>query len=64
DTTHENVIQLIRDLLYMLELVHAVSDGDFGQIEDILSDLACISCVAGSNNYASKILHLLFNIKK
>jgi hypothetical protein len=46
------------------ELVNAVSDGDFGQIEDILPDLACIFQGAGSNNYSTKILHFLLNIKK
>ena len=48
----------------MVELVHAVSDGDFGRIEDILPDLACIFHGAGSNNYVTEILHLLFNIKE
>ncbi|KAF8232784.1 hypothetical protein L208DRAFT_1270506 [Tricholoma matsutake] len=62
--THENIIQLMRDLLYVIELVCAVSDGDFGQIEDILPDLACIFHGTGSNNYATEILHLLFNIKE
>ncbi|KAF8222369.1 hypothetical protein L208DRAFT_1108935, partial [Tricholoma matsutake] len=64
DIMRENIIRLMQDLLYVVELVCAVSDGDFGQIEDILPDLACIFRGAGSNNYATEILHLLFNIKE
>lgn len=30
DTVHENVVHLTHDLLYVIELVKAVSDGDFG----------------------------------
>ncbi|KAF8238030.1 hypothetical protein L208DRAFT_1052357, partial [Tricholoma matsutake] len=55
---------LMQDLLHVVELVHTVSDGDFGQIEDILLILACIFCGTGANNYATEILHLLFNIKE
>jgi hypothetical protein len=64
DTTQENVVRLTRDLLYVVELVGAVSDGDFGRIEDILPDLACIFRGTGSNNYAAEILHFLFNVKE
>lgn len=64
DTVHENVIHLMHELLYVIELVQAVSDGDFGQVEDILPDPACIFHAAGSNNYSTKILHFLFSLKE
>lgn len=64
DVTHDNIIHLTRDLLYVMEFVDAVASGDFGRIEDILPDLACIFRGAGSNNYSTEILHLLFNIKE
>lgn len=64
DTINENIVRLTRDLLYVVELVRAVSDGDFGRVEDILPDLACIFRGAGSNNYSTEILHLLFNLKE
>jgi hypothetical protein len=48
----------------VLELVNAISAGDFGRIEDILPDLACIFRGAGSNNYSTEILHLIFNLKE
>ena len=52
------------DLLYVIELVKAISDGDFGWVEDILPDLACIFHAAGSNNYLTEVLHFLFNLKE
>ena len=64
NVVHENVVRLTRDLLYVIELIDAISSGDFGRIEDILPDLACMFRGAGSNNYSTKILHLLFNIKE
>jgi hypothetical protein len=64
DIVHENVVRLTRDLLYVTELINAISSGDFGRIEDILPDLACMFRGAGSNNYSTEILHFLFNIKE
>lgn len=64
DTSHENIILLTRDLLYITELVNAVQTGDFGRVEDILPTLVCMFRGAGSNNYSTEILHLLFNIKE
>ena len=64
DSVHYNIRLLTRDLLYVLELVHAMSAGDFGRIEDILGNLAMIFRGAGSNNYCSEILHFLYNLKK
>jgi hypothetical protein len=58
------VTLLVRDLIYVMELVDAISCGDFGHIEDILPDLACIFRGAGSNNYSTEILHFLHNIKE
>lgn len=64
DIIHENVTHLTHNLLYVAELVGAVSDSDFGCIEDGLPDLACIFCAAGLNNYSTEILHFLFNLKE
>ncbi|KAF8452793.1 hypothetical protein L210DRAFT_3608609 [Boletus edulis BED1] len=64
DNAHRNFRLFTRDLLYVLELVHATSEGDFGRIEDVLGNLAMIFHGAGSNNYCSEILHFLYNIKK
>ncbi|KAF8221224.1 hypothetical protein L208DRAFT_1329384 [Tricholoma matsutake] len=61
---HENIVRLTRDLTYVYELVHATSAGDFGRIEDILPDLACIFRGAGSNNDSTEILHFLFSLKE
>ena len=64
DIVHDNVVLILRDLLYLLELTSAIQTGDWGRIEDILPALACIFRGAGSKNYSTEILHLLFNIKK
>jgi hypothetical protein len=64
DIVYENVKCLTHDLLYITELVQAVLDGDFSRVEDILPDLACIFYGAGSNNYSTEILYLLFNLKE
>lgn len=64
DSINDNIIILTRDLLYVAELVNSVSTGDFGQVEDILPTIACMFKGAGSNNYSTEILHLLFNIKE
>jgi len=61
---NQNIRILIRDLLYVLELMRATSDGDFGRIEDMLSHLAMIFRGAGSNNYCMEILHFMFNLKR
>ncbi|KAF8873928.1 hypothetical protein BD779DRAFT_1451338 [Infundibulicybe gibba] len=64
DVIRENVIRLTRDLMYVREVVQATADGDFGRIEHILLDLACLFRGAGCNNYSTEILHLLFQIKE
>lgn len=63
DVIYENAVLLVRDLLYMIELVKATADGDFGRIEDILPDLACVFRAAGCNKYSTEILHWLYQIK-
>lgn len=64
DNVHRNLKILARDLLFVLELIQATSDGDFGRIEDILGQLAMIFRGAGSNNYCAEILHFIFNLKR
>jgi hypothetical protein len=64
DSVYENTVLLTRDLLYVIELTDSIATGDFGSIEDILPDIACIFRGAGSNNYSTEILHLIFNIKE
>ncbi len=44
DTAHVNIVLLTWDLLYVAELINTISSGDFGQVEDVLPDLACIFC--------------------
>ncbi|KAH9020749.1 hypothetical protein EDB84DRAFT_1621797 [Lactarius hengduanensis] len=51
DRAHQNIRLLAHDLLYVAELVRAISDGDIGRIEDMLPMLAMI------------ILHFIFNLK-
>lgn len=64
DPVEFNTRILTRDLLYVAELVSAIAIGDFGRIEDILPDIACMFRGAGCNNYATEILHFLFNLKE
>jgi hypothetical protein len=63
DKAHQNLRLLVRDVLYLLELVTAVKDGDFGRIEDILPHLAMIYRGAGSNNYCTECLWMIQNLK-
>ena len=64
DYANRNLKILTRDLLYVLELVEACADGDFGRVEDILGSLAMIFRGARSNNYCSEILHFVYNLRK
>lgn len=63
DIAHQNILLLTRDLLYMRELTSAISEGDFGRVEDLLPTLAKIFRGAGSNNYCVEILHFITNLK-
>jgi hypothetical protein len=63
DIAHQNLCLLTRDLLYMVELTSAISEGDFGRVEDLLPTLAKIFRGAGSNNYCTEVLHFLANLK-
>ena len=63
DRVHQNIHILTQDLLYLCELVWAISDRDIGHIEDILPHLAMIFHGAGSNNYCTEILHFILNVK-
>lgn len=64
DVANQNLRLLTRDLLYVLELDSAISDGDFGRVEDMLGHLCMMFRGAGSNNYCTEILHFLFNMKR
>jgi hypothetical protein len=64
DIVHNNTALLTCDLLYVMELVDAIAYGDFGRVEDILPNIACMFRGSGSNNYSMEILHLIFNIKE
>jgi len=64
DPANKNLRILTRDLLYVLELTCAISDGDFERVEDMLGHLCMMFHGAGSNNYYSKILHFMFNLKR
>ena len=63
DKAHQNLRLLCRDILYVTELVSAISDGDIGRVEDILPTLAKMFRGAGGNNYCTEILHFLHNLK-
>ncbi|KAH9011587.1 hypothetical protein EDB84DRAFT_1590667 [Lactarius hengduanensis] len=63
DKAHQNLRLLTRDLLYVAELVRAISDGDIGRIEDFLPQLAMMFRGSGGNNYCTEILHFLLNLK-
>ena len=63
DIAHQNLLLLTRDLMYMRELTSAISEGDLGQVEDLLPTLAKIFHGAGSNNYSMEILHFIANLK-
>ncbi|KAF8274044.1 hypothetical protein EI94DRAFT_1768902 [Lactarius quietus] len=63
DRVHQNTRLLCRDLLYVAELIRAISDGDIGHIEDMLPILAMMFRGAGGNNYCTEILHFILNLK-
>lgn len=63
DIAHQNLLLLARDLMYTIELTSAISQGDFGRVEDLLPTLAKIFRGAGSNNYCMEILHFIANLK-
>ena len=63
DRAHQNLRLLTHDLLYVAELVCAISDGDIGRVEDILPTLAKMFRGAGGNNYCTEILHFILNLK-
>ena len=64
DKAYQNLRLLTHDLLYVAELTRAISDGDWGRVEDMISNLAMIFRGAGSNNYCTEILHFIHNLKK
>ncbi|KAJ7211405.1 hypothetical protein GGX14DRAFT_362904 [Mycena pura] len=63
DDIHGNTRRLIHDLLHVAEVTHAISDGDFGRVEDLLGNLAMIFRGAGSKNYCTEILYFMHNMK-
>ncbi|KAF8215599.1 hypothetical protein K438DRAFT_1560841 [Mycena galopus ATCC 62051] len=63
DIIYGNTRKLLHDLLHVAEVTRAISDGDFGRVEDLLGNLAMIFCGAGSKNYCTEILHLIHNFK-
>ena len=63
DKVHQNTRLLTRDLLYLSELIRAISDGDIGRIEDFFPQLIEMFRGAGSNNYSTEILHFILNLK-
>lgn len=64
DQVHRHVAFLLRDLPYVRELGVAISDGDWGRIEDILCLLMKLFHGAGSKNYCMEILHFVHQLKK
>ncbi|KAJ7777577.1 hypothetical protein DFH07DRAFT_1056413 [Mycena maculata] len=64
DTVRENTRRLIHDLMYVCEVSRAISDGDFGRVENILTTLGMMFRGAGSKNYSTEIMHFTHNMKK
>ena len=64
DQVRRRIALLLRDLLYIRELGVAISDGDWGRVEDILCPLAKLFRGAGSKNYCAEILHFIHQLKK
>ena len=63
DLAHRNIRLLVRDLLFVAELVQATEEGNWGRIEDILGQLTMMFRGAGSNNYSTELLHFLRSLK-
>ncbi|KAH8992147.1 hypothetical protein EDB86DRAFT_2805521 [Lactarius hatsudake] len=63
DRAHQNLQLLTWDLLYIVKLVQAISDGDIGYIEDFLPQLAMMFRGSSGNDYCMEILHFLLNLK-
>ncbi|KAJ7827769.1 hypothetical protein B0H14DRAFT_2275183, partial [Mycena olivaceomarginata] len=63
DVAYHNTRLLTRDLLMVIVLVHAISDGDIGQVEVLLPHLAMMFRSAGCNKYCMEILHFIHNLK-
>ena len=61
---HQNLVLLMHDLVYVIELIRAISDVDWRCIEDILGNIVMMLWCAGSNNYCIEILHFIHNLKK
>ncbi|KIY47541.1 hypothetical protein FISHEDRAFT_25088, partial [Fistulina hepatica ATCC 64428] len=63
DHAHQNARLLMRDLLYVAVVVDAISDGDFGRVEDCYSPICSIFRSLGCRNYSNEILHWFYNVK-
>lgn len=63
DVVFSNQRLLLRDLLYVFMLKNAISDGDFGRIEDFLGVIAVHMTGAGLQQTADEIMHFIYNLK-
>ncbi|KAJ7451396.1 hypothetical protein FB451DRAFT_1051517 [Mycena latifolia] len=63
DIAHRNIRLLARDLLVLIAVVRAISDGDIGRVEVFLPHLAMMFRGAGCNKYCTEILHFVLNLK-
>ncbi|KAJ7664172.1 hypothetical protein B0H14DRAFT_3539822 [Mycena olivaceomarginata] len=63
DVAYHNTRLLTRDLLMIVVLVCAISDGDIGRVEALLPHFAMMFRGAGCNKYCSEILHFIHNLK-
>ncbi|KAF7971248.1 hypothetical protein HWV62_21570 [Athelia sp. TMB] len=64
DIARENLKRLTHDLFYVIEYARALSDGDFGRIEDMLGQLAMIYRGVGCHNYCHEMLYFIHNLKR
>ncbi|KAJ7120719.1 hypothetical protein C8R43DRAFT_900517 [Mycena crocata] len=63
DIAHQNIRLLIRDLLVLVAVVRAISDGDIGRVEVFFPHLAMMFRGAGCNKYSTELLHFMLNLK-
>ncbi|KAJ7800282.1 hypothetical protein B0H14DRAFT_2387407, partial [Mycena olivaceomarginata] len=63
NVAYHNTRLLTWDLLMVVVLVRAISDGDIGQVEALLPHLTMMFRGAVCNKYCTEILHFIHNLK-
>ena len=63
DLVYQNHRLLLRDTIYVVLLKRAISDADFGRIEDFLGVIAVGLLGGGLQDTCFEIMHFLYNLK-